>query len=91
MTVFLILYECTWSSSIMSLLYFLFELVLPVNEGESVRGGTALTQRQRVDCPLGEEPILRHSDFSVFPDTGDNIPALLEYTHRFFRKEHWRG
>ena len=39
MTVFLILYECTWSSSIMSLLDFLFELVLPENEGESVRGG----------------------------------------------------
>lgn len=49
-----------------------------------MRGGTALTQRQKGRLPLGEEPILRHSDFSVFPDTGDNIPALLEYTHRFF-------
>ena len=39
MTVFLILYECTWSSSIVPLVYFLFELVLPVNKGESVRGG----------------------------------------------------
>lgn len=77
MTVFLILYECTWSSSIVSLLYFLFELVLPVNEGESARGGERRwCTVKRVDCPLGEEPILRHSDFSAFPDTGDNIPAL---------------
>lgn len=91
MTVFLILYECALFSSIVPPVYFPFELVLPVNEGKSVRGGTALTQRQRVDCPLGEEPILRHSDFSAAPDTGDNIPALLEYTHRFFRRERWQG
>ena len=31
--------------------YFPFELVLPVNEGESVRGGTALTQRQKGRLP----------------------------------------
>ena len=31
--------------------YFLFELVLPVNEGESVRGGMALTQRQKGRLP----------------------------------------
>ena len=46
---------------------------------------------KRVDCSLGEEPILRHSDFSAAPDTGDNIPALSEYTHRFFRRECWQG
>ena len=47
MTVFLILYECTWSSSIVSLLYFLFELVLPVNEGgesERVNGADAASK-----------------------------------------------
>ena len=76
MTVFLILYECTWSSSIVSLLYFLFELVLPVNEGESVRGERRRYTVKRLDCSLGEEPILRHSDSSAVPDTGDNIPAL---------------
>ena len=39
MTVFLILYECALFSSIVPPVYFPFELVLPVNEGESVRGG----------------------------------------------------
>ena len=47
MTVFLILYECTWFSSIVPPVYFAFELVLPVNEGESVRGGTASVHRQK--------------------------------------------
>ena len=46
---------------------------------------------KRVDYPLGEEPILHHSDFSAVPVLGDNIPALSEYTHRFFRKERWQG
>ena len=39
MAVFLILYECTWAFSTMPPVYFLLEPVLPVNEGESVRGG----------------------------------------------------
>ena len=91
MTVFLILYECALFSSIVPPVYFPFELVLPVNEGESVRGGTASVHRQKGRLSLGEEPILRHSDFSAVPDTGDNTPALSEYTHRFFRRERWQG
>ena len=92
MTVFLILYECTRSFSIVLPVYFLFEPVLPVNEGgECERGERRWHTGKRVDCPLGEEPILRRSDFSAAPDTGDNTPALLEYTHRFFRRERWQG
>ena len=55
MTVFLILYECTWSSSIMSLLYFLFELVLPVNEGgECERGNGADAASKGQTAPLAK-------------------------------------
>lgn len=91
MTVFLILYECALFSSIVPPVYFPFELVLPVNEGGECERGKHDSAPKRVHCSLGEEPILRHSDFSAVPDTGDNIPALSEYTHRFFRRECWQG
>ena len=91
MAVFLILYERTRSFSTVPPVYFSFELVLPVKEGGSVRGERRRHTGKRVDCPLGEEPILRHSDFSAAPDTDDNTQALSEYNHRFFRKERWQG
>lgn len=75
MAVFLILYERVRSFSTVPPIYFPFELVLPVNEGGSVRGehGSA---RKRVHLSLGVGLILRHHGSSAVPDSGDNTQAL---------------
>ena len=53
MTVFLILYECTWAFSIVPPVYFRFELVLPVNEGgECERGNGADAASKGQTAPL---------------------------------------
>lgn len=55
MTVFLILYECARSFSIVPLVYFLFELVLPVNEGgECERGNGAIVPSKGQTTPLAK-------------------------------------
>lgn len=55
MTVFLILYECTWFSSIVPPVYFPFELVMPVNEGgECERGNGAGVSSKGQTAPLAK-------------------------------------
>ena len=79
MTVFLILYECALFSSIVPPVYFPFELVLPVNEGESVRGGMK-EQGSGDSCTANGHTfpmmkVILLVPFSAAPLHADNIPA----------------